>query len=147
MPWWTRWDSNPQPPECKSGALPLELPAHMATPTGLEPAPSSVTGQRDTLLHHGVILTRRKRKFIRNRTALFVLQTNVQPMNLKYSSKEILLCAPLVPKMGLEPTRVSAKVFETSLSTIPTLRHFFIVMRSALRDIIANLFLQMSRST
>lgn len=25
--------------------------------------------------------------------------------------------------MGLEPTRVSAKVFETSLSTIPTLRH------------------------
>lgn len=25
--------------------------------------------------------------------------------------------------MGLEPTRVSAKVFETFLSTIPTLRH------------------------
>ena len=25
--------------------------------------------------------------------------------------------------MGLEPTRVSAKVFETSLYTIPTLRH------------------------
>ena len=60
---------------------------------------------------------------MRNRTALFVPQTNVQPMNFKNSFKEKLLCAPLVPKMGLEPTRVSAKVFETSLSTIPTLRH------------------------
>ena len=55
LEWWTRWDSNPQPPECKSGALPLELPAHMATPTGLEPATSGVTGRHSTLLNHGVI--------------------------------------------------------------------------------------------
>lgn len=80
------------------------VPSPVATPTGLEPALFGVTGRRDTLLHHGAISTRRKRKFIRNRTALFVLQTNVQPMNLKYSSKEILLCAPLVRKVGLEPT-------------------------------------------
>ena len=27
--WWTGRDLNAQPPECKSGALPLELPAHI----------------------------------------------------------------------------------------------------------------------
>jgi hypothetical protein len=27
--WWSRWGSNPRPPECHSGALPTELRPHM----------------------------------------------------------------------------------------------------------------------
>lgn len=79
----------------------------VATSMGLEPTTFGETIRHSTQLNYDAILisTRRKRKFIRNRTALFVLHTNVQPMNLKYSSKEILLCAPLVRKVGLEPTR------------------------------------------
>jgi hypothetical protein len=30
MTWWTGRESNPRPPECHSGALPTELPAHLA---------------------------------------------------------------------------------------------------------------------
>ena len=25
LQWWRRWESNPQPPACKAGALPIEL--------------------------------------------------------------------------------------------------------------------------
>ena len=28
--WWTGWESNPRPPECKSGVLPTELPARVS---------------------------------------------------------------------------------------------------------------------
>ena len=28
LQWWRRWESNPQPPACKAGALPIELRPH-----------------------------------------------------------------------------------------------------------------------
>lgn len=54
--WCARRDSNPQPPASQAGALPVELRAHMAVPTGLEPATSAVTGQRDDQLRYGTIV-------------------------------------------------------------------------------------------
>lgn len=48
--WW--WDSNPQPADYKSAALPIELHQRkffwlkLATPIGLEPTISCVTGRR-----------------------------------------------------------------------------------------------------
>ena len=42
---WTRWDSNPQPPACKTGAL-SQLSYGPAGAMGFEPTTSAVTGQR-----------------------------------------------------------------------------------------------------
>lgn len=76
--WWTWPDSNRLPPACKAGVLPGELQAHkkssyrckplqshsiigsivkllMATPNGLEPSTSCVTGRRSDQLNYGAI--------------------------------------------------------------------------------------------
>ena len=36
--WVDGWESNSQPPEPQSGALPIELPSTLAPPAGIEPA-------------------------------------------------------------------------------------------------------------
>ena len=39
LPYWVDgWESNSQPPEPQSGALPIELPSTLAPPAGIEPA-------------------------------------------------------------------------------------------------------------
>jgi hypothetical protein len=43
--WSRRWDSNPQPADYKSAALPIELRRHVAELTGIEPAIFGVTGR------------------------------------------------------------------------------------------------------
>ena len=46
--WWTDGGSNPGPPECKSGALPAELPAHINY--GLNPKPATPKTPNPSLL-------------------------------------------------------------------------------------------------
>ena len=50
--WSGRRGSNSLPPPWQGGALPDELHPQMATPNGLEPSTSSVTGWRANRLHH-----------------------------------------------------------------------------------------------
>ena len=53
--WSSVTDLNPQPTHYKCVALPIELTEHMATPAGLEPATSCVTGKRTDQLYYGAI--------------------------------------------------------------------------------------------
>lgn len=54
--WWSWTELNRRHAELQSAALPTELHDHkMATPTGLEPVISSVTGRRDNQLRYGAI--------------------------------------------------------------------------------------------
>ena len=53
--WSGRRGSNSLPPPWQGGALPDELHPQMATPNGLEPSTSSVTGWRANRLHHRAV--------------------------------------------------------------------------------------------
>lgn len=47
--WWRRRASNPQPPECKSGARPLVLHPHVVLIAGLEPTTPNVSDWYSTI--------------------------------------------------------------------------------------------------
>ena len=49
--WWSRWDSNPRPPDCQSSALPTELRPHPPRSVSASlPAPQST--RKHLLLDH-----------------------------------------------------------------------------------------------
>lgn len=47
---------EPSPTVLETDMLPITLSSYMATPAGIEPATSGVTGRRDNHLRHGAIM-------------------------------------------------------------------------------------------
>jgi hypothetical protein len=50
--WWSRGGSNPEPPPCKGGALPVELRPRPVGAPGLEPGTSALSGPRSNQLSY-----------------------------------------------------------------------------------------------